>query len=459
MLYRFFFFTVNLVNLLVFLLVIAGMAKSAQIFFHIWLPDAMEGPTPVSALIHAATMVTAGIFLLLRFHNFIILSEYGLVFLLIIGAFTAFVSGTIALVQYDLKKIVAYSTCSQLGLMFYALGLCNFSVSFFHLFNHAFFKALLFLSSGSIIHALNNEQDIRKMGGLFLKMPFTYCCLLIATLSIIGFPFLSGFYSKEIILELGYLNYTHLGIFSYILVFFTTFLTACYSFRLLFIIFFDVFKGFKINLINFHTEDIITCCALSFLVFGSLFSGFWFHDIFIGIGSIIWYSNFFFDIKDVLFITSEFLFLFIKLLPIILCFCSLILVIVNYYYLINFVALIKIKVKFLRYLKNSFIFIIYKLFINKYYFDIYYNKVLFYSVYFFIFPVFYKFIDRGILEFLGSVGLYQIFSNVAKIFNRLNVGSILFYNYIILCFFFFVATYFVYDFIFYISLFFFFYFY
>lgn len=193
----------------------------------------MEGPTPVSALIHAATMVTAGIFLLIRCSAFLEYAPIVLAFITITGALTAFFAATVGLVQTDLKKIIAYSTCSQLGYMIFACGLSNYNASFFHLINHAFFKALLFLCAGSIIHAVSNEQDVRKMGGLAQVLPVTYSLMLIGTMSLVGFPFLTGFYSKDSILEIAFVSFTFVGLFAYWFGTLSVFLTAFYSFRLL----------------------------------------------------------------------------------------------------------------------------------------------------------------------------------------------------------------------------------
>jgi NADH-ubiquinone oxidoreductase chain 5 len=175
----------------------------------------MEGPTPVSALIHAATMVTAGVFLLIRVSPIIEYSNFALFIITIVGALTAFFAATTGLLQNDIKKVIAFSTCSQLGYMIFSCGLSGYNVSLFHLTNHAFFKALLFLSAGSVIHALNNEQDMRRMGGLVQLLPFTYTMFLIGSLALAGFPFLSGFYSKDIILELAAANYKIDGVFAY----------------------------------------------------------------------------------------------------------------------------------------------------------------------------------------------------------------------------------------------------
>jgi proton-translocating NADH-quinone oxidoreductase chain L len=196
-------------------LFIGSVGKSAQIGLHTWLPDAMEGPTPVSALIHAATMVTAGVFLLARCSPLFEYSESALLVVTCMGAMTAFFAACTALVQNDLKRVIAYSTCSQLGYMVFACGISNYNVGVFHLANHAFFKALLFLSAGSVIHALGDEQDMRKMGGLVKLIPFTYAMMMIGSLSLMGFPFLTGFYSKDAILELSYGTFTISGHFAH----------------------------------------------------------------------------------------------------------------------------------------------------------------------------------------------------------------------------------------------------
>jgi len=213
-------FLVPVLNIDIYLLIciflfIGVMGKSAQISLHTWLPDAMEGPTPVSALIHAATMVTAGVFLLARCSPIFEYSPVVLSIITIFGAMTAFFASATALVQNDLKRVIAYSTCSQLGYMVFACGTSNYNVGIFHLSNHAFFKALLFLSAGSVIHALSDEQDMRKMGGLLRIVPFTYATMFIGSLSLMGFPFMAGFYSKDIILELAFSKFILSSHFAY----------------------------------------------------------------------------------------------------------------------------------------------------------------------------------------------------------------------------------------------------
>ena len=218
-------------------LFIGAMGKSAQIPLHVWLPDSMEGPTPISALIHAATMVTAGIFMVARMSPLFELSTTALTFVLIIGALTALLMGLIGIVQNDIKRVVAYSTLSQLGYMTVALGASAYSAAIFHLMTHAFFKALLFLAAGSVIMGMHHEQDIRKMGGLRKYMPITYWTSLIGTLALIGFPGFSGFFSKDAIIEAVHGSHTAGAGFAYICVLLGVFITAFYSFRMFFLVF------------------------------------------------------------------------------------------------------------------------------------------------------------------------------------------------------------------------------
>jgi NADH:ubiquinone oxidoreductase subunit 5 (subunit L)/multisubunit Na+/H+ antiporter MnhA subunit len=205
---EFLYLSLNRIDLICFFLFLGAIGKSAQLGLHTWLPDAMEGPTPVSALIHAATMVTAGVFVVIRSSPLLEYSSSTLLLVSLIGGLTALFAGSVGLVQYDIKKVIAYSTCSQLGYMFFACGMSNYSVGLFHLFNHGFFKALLFLGAGSVIHALLDEQDMRKMGGLIKLLPLTYIAIIVGSLSLTGFPFLTGFYSKEVVLEIAFSKFS-----------------------------------------------------------------------------------------------------------------------------------------------------------------------------------------------------------------------------------------------------------
>ena len=270
------------ITLICILLFIGAMGKSAQIFLHTWLPDAMEGPTPVSALIHAATMVTAGVFLVVRCSPIFEYSQFALSLVTIIGMTTALFAASVALVQNDIKKIIAYSTCSQLGYMFFAAGVGAYNVAIFHLFTHAFFKALLFLGSGSVIHAFRDEQDITNMGGIWRKLPYTYSFMVIGTLALTGFPFLSGYYSKDAIIEFAYLSGNTVGYWAATVGIFTAVLTSIYSWRLIFKTFHGNYKNKNLEINNIHESPLVILIPLFLLSLGAILSGFVFKDLFIG---------------------------------------------------------------------------------------------------------------------------------------------------------------------------------
>ena len=273
---------VNAVDLICLLLFIGAMGKSAQFFLHTWLPDAMEGPTPVSALIHAATMVTAGVFLVVRCSPIYEYSELALSVITVIGMVTAIFAASVALVQTDIKKIIAYSTCSQLGYMFFAAGVGAYNVAMFHLFTHAFFKALLFLGSGSVIHSFKDEQDINLMGGVWKKLPYTYALMIIGTLALTGFPFLSGFYSKDAIIEFAYLRGNSVGMYAAYVGIFTAFLTSIYSWRLIFKTFHGSYNNSNVKIESMHESPPVMLIPLVILSIGAIFAGMFFKDLFIG---------------------------------------------------------------------------------------------------------------------------------------------------------------------------------
>ena len=275
---------IKAIDLICILLFIGAMGKSAQIFLHTWLPDAMEGPTPVSALIHAATMVTAGVFLVVRCSPIFEYSPLTLNIITIIGMTTAFFAATIALVQTDIKKIIAYSTCSQLGYMFFAAGVGAYNVAMFHLFTHAFFKALLFLGSGSVIHSFKEEQNINEMGAVYKKLPYTWILMVIGTLALTGFPFLSGFYSKEAIIEFAYLRGNTVGYYAVGVGIFTALLTSIYSWRLIFKTFHGSYNNKKLKIEQMHESPTVMLLPLIILSLGAIFAGFLFKDLFIGHG-------------------------------------------------------------------------------------------------------------------------------------------------------------------------------
>ena len=279
---QFLSFSFPTLDFLCFLLFIGAMGKSAQLGLHTWLPDAMEGPTPVSALIHAATMVTAGVFLVARMSPLYEFATFTNLFITFIGAATAIFAASIALTQNDIKRVIAYSTCSQLGYMFFAAGVGAYNASIFHLTTHAFFKALLFLSAGSVIHAMHHEQDMRKMGGLFKKIPFTATMMWIGSLAIIGFPYLSGYYSKESILENAFYASNGIAYFAYLVGILTALLTAFYSWRLLFLTFHGENRSNNKTYDHAHESPLVMTVPLFILAIGSIFSGIFFADYFIG---------------------------------------------------------------------------------------------------------------------------------------------------------------------------------
>jgi NADH-quinone oxidoreductase subunit L len=278
----------NVITLICVFLFIGAMGKSAQFLLHTWLPDAMEGPTPVSALIHAATMVTAGVFLVVRCSPIFEYSQFAMNLVAITGMITALFAASVALVQNDIKKIIAYSTCSQLGYMFFAAGVGAYHIAMFHLFTHAFFKALLFLGAGSVIHAFHEEQDISKMGGVWKKIPYTMILMLIGTLALTGFPFLSGFYSKDAIIEFAYLKDTSVGYYACSVGVFTAFLTAIYSWRLFFKTFLGKYNNKSIPIEKTHESPLVMIIPLIILAIGALLAGYFFKDLFIGNNSTYW---------------------------------------------------------------------------------------------------------------------------------------------------------------------------
>ena len=264
------------------LLFIGAMGKSAQIFLHTWLPDAMEGPTPVSALIHAATMVTAGVFLTARMSPLYELAPRALEFITVIGATTAFVTASIGLVQNDIKRVVAYSTCSQLGYMFVAIGVSAYGAAIFHLFTHAFFKALLFLGSGSVIHAMSDEQDMRKMGGLKSMIPLTYLMMIVGTLALTGFPLTAGYFSKDAIIESAFAAPGSAAEFGFVMTVVAAFMTAFYSWRLIFMTFHGTPRANEEVLRHVHESPPVMMVPLFILAAGALLAGAIFAPDFIG---------------------------------------------------------------------------------------------------------------------------------------------------------------------------------
>jgi len=271
--FNFFGFDLPALNLACILLFIGAMGKSAQLGLHTWLPDAMEGPTPVSALIHAATMVTAGVFLVARMSPVFEYAPEALMVVCVMGALTAFVAATIGLTQFDIKRVIAYSTMSQLGYMFFALGVSAYGAAIFHLMTHAFFKALLFLGAGSVIHALHDEQDMRNMGGVWKKIPATYALMWIGSLALAGVPFFAGYYSKDIMLEAAFADHTWFGMFAYWMGITAAFMTAFYSGRLLFMTFHGKPRMDHHTFDHAHESPPVMLTPLIILAVGAIFAG------------------------------------------------------------------------------------------------------------------------------------------------------------------------------------------
>lgn len=393
-------------NLIAFLLFVGAIGKSAQLGLHTWLPDAMEGPTPVSALIHAATMVTAGVFLIARNS---VLYEYSPVilnFIAFIGATTAFFAASIGLVQNDIKRIIAYSTCSQLGYMVFACGLSNYNVGIFHLVNHAFFKALLFLGAGSIIHAVSDEQDLRKLGGLKKLLPFTYSMMVIGSLALIGFPFLTGFYSKDIILEIAYGKFSTFGHYSYYLGSLGAFFTAFYSTRLLYLTFLTKPNGFKSVLLNAEDSSYQIVFSLILLSLPSIFFGYFAKDLFIGFGSDLWGNSIYILTQNLDLIDSEFIGISYKLLPLYLSFTGVFMAFILYF--LNQKVLFALKITKIGKFAYNFI-------NKKWFFDKIYNEYIGQTLYRYSFNTSYKLIDKGVIELIGPKGLSEL------IFNKSNI--------------------------------------
>jgi NADH-ubiquinone oxidoreductase chain 5 len=429
--FYFFSYNINIITAATFLLFIGAIGKSAQLGLHTWLPDAMEGPTPVSALIHAATMVTAGVFLLARCSPIFEFSSYTLSFITIIGALTAFFGATIALVQNDIKRVIAYSTCSQLGYMIFICGLSHYTIGVFHLFNHAFFKALLFLGAGSVIHALDDEQDFRKMGGLRKLLPFTYSVMAIGSFSLMGFPFLTGFYSKDAILEVAFAKYTFLSHFSYFLGSFTAFFTSFYSIRLLYLTFISSTNSYKVILKKAHEPNFAMYFPFIILIFGSIFIGYIFKDMFIGLGTSFWGNSIFILPKNIISIDAEFLPIYIKLLPNFFVFGGAFFSLFLYHY--NQTLLYNFKIKY----KNLYIFLN-----KKWFFDKFYNLIFSQNILNFSYNISYKNIDKGFLEIFGPLTLSKFIYNISYYFSKLHTGIFSHYSFVLFLFIFYLFFYF-----------------
>nr|YP_010886801.1 NADH dehydrogenase subunit 5 [Paralagenidium karlingii]WJH17917.1 NADH dehydrogenase subunit 5 [Paralagenidium karlingii] len=411
--------TFKVIDVACILIFIGAMGKSAQIFLHVWLPDAMEGPTPVSALIHAATMVTAGVYLTSRCSPIFENSVLSLKVITIIGATTAFFASTVGLVQNDFKKIIAYSTCSQLGYMFFACGLSNYPLAIFHLSNHAYFKALLFLCSGAVIHAMGDEQDIRKMGGLRRILPFTYMMFLIGSLSLMGFPFLTGFYSKDLILEVAFATFNEYGHFAYWLGTVAAFFTAFYSTRLLFYAFLSETNAYKNIIKNAHDVSFEIGFPLALLALGSIFIGYLSRDMFVGLGTDFWNNSLYLEPFRNQMVDSEFMPVFFKLLPVFFSFVGLFGAL--YLYFFEFKSFYEFKI-------SSTGLLFYNFLNRKWFFDKIYNEFLNQYILKIGYTVSYKMVDKGLIEMCGPYGFSTLFSFLSQYTSLFQTGYIYHYS-------------------------------
>jgi NADH-ubiquinone oxidoreductase chain 5 len=401
------------------LLLTGAMAKSAQIPLHSWLPGSMEGPTPVSALIHAATLVTAGLYLLVRSSPLLEYSSTALLVITLVGASTAFFAATCGLVQNDLKRIIAFSTISQLGYMVMAVGLSQYNVALMHVVNHAFFKALLFLGAGAVIHSFSDQQDVRRLGGLINFLPFTYTAMLVGSLSLLATPWLTGFYSKDLIIELAYGQYSFSGTYAYILGSITAGITAFYSFRLISLVFLTIPNGPKKSYINSHEANNSVIIPLFILALFSIFFGFVFSDLFVGIGSDFFGNALFIKPNNISIIEAEFsLPLLIKLLPALLSLLGASLAVILYH---------KSPIFIIDLTDNSIGRKLYTFLNGKYLFDIIYNNYII-NKGLQLGYIISKVLDRGIIEMIGPHGLSNNLTNTGKNISNLDTGVITTYS-------------------------------
>lgn len=380
------------------LLFLGAVGKSAQLSLHTWLPDAMEGPTPVSALIHAATMVTAGVFLIIKSGPLFEGSFLVLTVVTFIGALTAFFAATTGAVQNDLKKVIAYSTCSQLGYMVMVCGVSNYSISLFHLLNHGFFKALLFLSAGSVIHAVNGEQDMRKMGGLIRSIPFTYTMILIGSLSLIGFPYLTGFYSKDLILEITYGKYYI--VFAYWLGSFSALLTAFYSVRLIYLTFITNTNTNRVVFRGVDESSLSITSPLLLLGFGSIFVGYLVKEMML-----------FNTIYPV--ISS-----YIKITPFVLSLLGM---------LLGFIVFSRTEGVYNKFEGHR---VLYSFFNSAWQFNYILNNFFVNYIWKFGHLITYRIIDRGVLEIIGPRGAAQLLIRSTQRVSNLQSGTV--FNYVLI---------------------------
>ncbi len=413
------YYSENVIIIIGICLLIGAMAKSSQVGLHVWLPMAMEGPTPVSALIHAATMVTAGVYLLMRVSPLIEYSSIVLLLCLWIGAITTVFSSLIGLFQQDIKKVIAYSTMSQLGMMVIAIGLSSYNIALFHLINHAFYKGLLFLGAGAVIHAVADNQDFRKYGGLISYLPLTYSVMLIASLSLVAFPFMTGFYSKDFIIESAFGKYYISSIIVYFIAVIGAMFTTLYSVKVLYLTFLTNPNGPIINYKQAHAAhegDIYMSLPLIILAIFSIFFGYITKDIFIGLGSDFFSDNsLFIHPKHEIMLDTEFAVpTFYKLLPL---FFTLTLSITSIIFT-EFLPKLVIKFKF-----SNFGYNIFSFFNQRFLVEMFYNKYIS-GIILNLGAQTTKIMDKGSVEKFGPYGLENKIYDISKSINSLSTGVV-----------------------------------
>jgi len=429
----------NIITIIGICLIIGAMAKSSQVGLHIWLPMAMEGPTPVSALIHAATMVTAGVYLLIRSSPLIEYSSTLLLICLWLGAITTVFSSLIGLFQQDIKKIIAYSTMSQLGMMVISIGLSSYNIALFHLVNHAFYKGLLFLGAGAVIHAVADNQDLRKYGGLISFLPLTYSVILIASLSLVAFPFMTGFYSKDFILESAYGQYSLSGMIVYYIAVTGAMFTTLYSVKVLHLTFLTNPNGPVINYKTpdlggkvAHEGDIFLSMPLIILAIFSIFFGFITKDLFIGLGSNFFSDNalFLHPLHEIMLDTEFSVPVFYKLIPFILT------IALGSIYLL-FTELISTII--IRFKLSIFGYTLFSFLNQRFAVEMYYNKYIS-GIILKLGGQTSKQMDKGIIELFGPYGLQKKSLDISESINKLSTGIVTSYAlYILVCLLFFIS--------------------
>lgn len=406
----------NIITIIGICLLIGAMAKSSQVGLHIWLPMAMEGPTPVSALIHAATMVTAGVYLLIRSSPLIEYSSSVLLICLWLGAVTTVFSSLIGLFQQDIKKIIAYSTMSQLGMMVIAIGLSSYNIAIFHLMNHAFYKGLLFLGAGAVIHAVADNQDLRKYGGLIKFLPLTYTVILIASLSLVAFPFMTGYYSKDFILESAYGQYHFSSVDVYVIAVIGAIFTTLYSVKIIYLTFLGNPNGSVNYYKNAHEGDIFLSLPLVILAIFSIYFGFLTKDIFIGLGSGFFSDNslFIHPLHEILIDTEFAVPTIFKLIPFILTITFSLLAIIYPEFMPNSVTNFKL---------SRIGYFIFGFFNQRFLIELFYNKYIVNTV-LELGGQTTKVLDRGSIEWVGPYGVYNVLLWISKTISGLSKGIV-----------------------------------